>query len=164
MRMLFRNVDNHNLVTELDLIEQIRRYKRLDGNYILVSVVEGTGRGRKRRRRYNPPSANDEETGSMADYLDRSRTATEECVRLLQAEPYLERHVVEKNIYCPYHEDRRTSSTPSGKLYVKTHTFRCFSTRCKRRSNSLQLLRYLKQKKDDDEVKIMRTYIIGCDS
>ena len=50
-----------------------------------------------------------------------------------------------KNIYCPLHENPKTSKTPSAVLYLSTHTFKCFSSRCRisTRISTKQLLNLL---------------------
>ena len=52
-----------------------------------------------------------------------------------------------KNIYCPLHENPKTSKTPSAVLYTSTHTFKCFSSRCRvsTRISTKQLLDMLRR-------------------
>lgn len=80
----------------------------------------------------------------VTTYIEECRLATRECIQILNEKPYLEKDF-NKNIYCPFHEQRITSKTPSAKLYVNTNTFKCFSKRCNRYTNSISLLRFLKQ-------------------
>lgn len=84
---------------------------------------------------------------NLNHYLTRCKNATRECIKILQSDPYLEAQIDNNNIYCPYHENRLTSKTPSGRFYKSKNSFICFSTKCKKRVSSIDLLQHLQQEK-----------------
>lgn len=79
---------------------------------------------------------------SVANYYVNLEKATQQCKDILRSAPYEETDL-DKNIFCPYHENRRFSKTPSARLYMGNNSFVCFSTRCKKKCTSIQLLRFL---------------------
>ena len=94
-------------------------------------------RKRKRRGKIPPP-----ESPTVADYLRDCNRATQECLAILKSPPYNETNF-NNNIFCPFHEIRGVSKTPSAKLFIDNHTLQCFSTRCKKRCKSTVLLQHL---------------------
>ena len=93
---------------------------------------------RKRKRRGKIPP----ESPTVADYLRDCNRATQECLAILKSPPYNETNF-NNNIFCPFHEIRGVSKTPSAKLFIDNHTLQCFSTRCKKRCKSTVLLQHL---------------------
>ena len=79
---------------------------------------------------------------TVAEYLQECDKATQECLAILKSPPYYETNF-NNNIFCPFHETRGISKTPSAKLFIDSHTLQCFSTRCRKRCNSTVLLQYL---------------------
>lgn len=79
---------------------------------------------------------------SVGNYIEQCKKATRACIKILEAQPYNALDF-NRNMFCPYHENKRTSKTPSARLYVKTNTIHCFSKRCNKTTNSISLLRYL---------------------
>lgn len=79
---------------------------------------------------------------SMGDYIEQCEKATRACIKILEAEPYKVLNF-NQNIFCPYHENKNTSKTPSARLYVQTNTIHCYSKRCNKNKNSISLLKYL---------------------
>ena len=128
--MLFRNLDTNEMVDCEELLNDISSFGTLRNDYILVSMEE-----RKVcnfRRKQKP---------TITDYVNKCKEATEKCIQILHPQN------VNRNIFCPYHENKQTSKTPSGKFFVKTNTFKCFSTKCKKKANSMELLAYLERQR-----------------
>ena len=83
----------------------------------------------------------------IKDYLQNQEKITQKCAELLTQEPYNELSAMNQkwqcNIFCPFHEVRGQSRTPSGRLYIDRHRFYCYSTNCNKRVSTKQLLNFL---------------------
>lgn len=57
---------------------------------------------------------------------------TEKCINILITKYDNDEEIVrnEKNIYCPFHENSKTSNSKSGKFHVKLGLYICYSTKC----------------------------------
>lgn len=79
---------------------------------------------------------------SIANYHRELEKATRQCKTILLLAPYEEKDT-DGNIFCPFHENKNYSKTPSARLYTCTNSFVCFSTKCKKKCTSLYLLQFL---------------------
>ena len=128
--MLFRNKETNEILDHHDIVEEIT-LSGLRSDYLLISMDRTKDACFKRRRR--------KPTTSVMDYVNKCNKATEKCLLLLNLQN------VNKNIFCPYHENKQTSKTPSGKFFIKTNTFICFSTKCRKKASSIELLAHLEK-------------------
>lgn len=77
--------------------------------------------------------------------------STKKCTEILANEPYGEKEAMSqnwnRNIYCPYHETKGKSKTPSARLNIKKHFIHCFSKYCNKNVSTDKLLKFLLSKK-----------------
>ena len=79
--------------------------------------------------------------------------ATSECVSLLVDKYKINKNYLLRqkgNIYCPFHENKATSKSPSGKFNISSNTYYCFSSHCpittKKSINSIEFLAQLRKR------------------
>ena len=95
---------------------------------------------------------------TLHSHFNSSATDTEKCITILVNEFKVNEHYIRNekgNIYCPLHENKQKSKTPSGKLFVKSNIYTCFSTNCTLHDNkngnkvisTTSLLKHLNAKK-----------------
>lgn len=67
-------------------------------------------------------------------------SCTENCIRILSKNQNISEELLRNekggNIYCPLHENQKSSKTPSGKLLAKRNLYICFSSNCPLPKNS----------------------------
>lgn len=134
--MLIRCLDTGAEYPISHILQQLRNSNTLSGNYEIIKIQ---GKVSIQLNKLKLSSGN----ASMTDYLQNCHKATKECMIIMENDPYGETNF-NTNIFCPYHEIRGKSKTPSAKLYVDSNTFKCFSSSCKKKCNSVVLLKYLK--------------------
>ena len=106
-----------------------------NGMYELQILKYPINNNRQKRKRtlfdVNPPK-NKKIRGSFDNYIQKLRDSTEQCIDILINTYGENENSIRKgsNIYCPLHERKETSKTPSAKFNVKNNTYICFSTNC----------------------------------
>ena len=102
---------------------------------------------KQRKRKYNI-SYNDNNNnkkiktnykdGNMKNYFETLNRSTEKCIDIFINNFGIKGHDIYegRNIYCPFHENKRSSNSPSAKFRVNDNYYQCFSTNCPLRKNS----------------------------
>ena len=87
----------------------------------------------------------------MKKMIDKPEKATEECISILVNEYEMDEDWIRNergNIYCPFHENKKKSKSPSARFRVSMHSYSCYSSHCplkNRRVSSVELLSTLKR-------------------
>lgn len=85
---------------------------------------------------------------NIKDFFKNLTYSTEQCITILVNNFGINKSFfyTGTNFYCPFHENKNTSKSPSAKFTSKNHTYICFSSNCplkKTRLNSIHLLKEL---------------------
>ena len=98
-------------------------------------------------------------SGRRKTYKNRGggneKKATEQCKSILvNVYGIDENYITEErgNIYCPFHENKRSSNSPSGRFKISKHSYTCYSTQCPLKGivpiHSIELLKRLRLKRN----------------
>ena len=93
---------------------------------------------------------------NIKDYFKHLQSCTEKSISILINNFGVNKNqfYIGTNFYCPFHENKYTSKSPSAKFTNKNHTFTCFSTNCPLKQtttsvvkiNSIKLLKEIRIK------------------
>ena len=78
---------------------------------------------------------NNNNNNDILKYVSELRTATIKCLNILKSLDILNHHSNNNNnnnnnIYCPFHEHKNTSKSPSAVFHNNNNLFICYSTNC----------------------------------
>lgn len=113
-------------------------------------MVKKTRRKYKTKKLKNETN-NNSNVDSLQNYFKNLTHSTRKCINIL-IEKYNvnENQIKYNNIYCPLHENKNTSKSPSGKFNVKFNSYTCFSSKCPIRKtkpkgtiSSIDFLKYI---------------------
>ena len=98
----------------------------------------GGGGGENKKKKKNNNNT------TIDDYVNNLKRCTEKCIEILVDNFDIQRDDIynEKNIFCPFHENKYTSKSPSAKFIIKNNHFLCFSTNCILKSKQQQQQNY----------------------
>ena len=98
-------------------------------------ITDINNKNKKLKKKNNDTSKN----STIDDYLNNLKKCTEKCIKILVNSFDIQENDIynERNIFCPFHEHKETSKSPSAKSIAKKNFFICFSTNCTiRRANN----------------------------
>ena len=94
-------------------------------------MVKKTRQKYKTKKLKNETNNNNSNVNSLQNYFKNLTDSTRKCINIL-IEKYNvnENQIKHNNIYCPLHENKNTSKSPSGKFNIKFNSYTCFSSKC----------------------------------
>ena len=141
-----KDILTNNEVFEL-IILKVQKQDNFNNLFKKRKRTSNNGKNKKLKNNNN---------NTIDDFLNNLRICTEKCIEILVNNFNINENDIynEKNIFCPFHEHKSTSKSPSAKFIVKKNYFICFSSNCTTRKannktgysclNSIVLLNTLK--------------------
>ena len=102
-----------------------------DDEIIILRIpFHQNNKGKKRKNTSN--NNNNNNNNNIKDYFKHLQSSTEKSISILINNFGVNKNhfYIGTNFYCPFHENKYTSKSPSATFTNKNHTFTCFSTNC----------------------------------
>ena len=100
----------------------------------------------RRKRKNTTTTCNTENNKNIKNYFKNLQMSTEKSISILTNNFGINQSHFYRgtNFYCPFHENKYTSKSPSATFTSKNHTFTCFSTKCPLRKTSTTIKDFVK--------------------
>ena len=136
------NNNNNNNNEEKELVILKIPLKLMDKK--VQTKIDNLFKKRKRNYEINNNNNNNKKIkttyrdGNIKSYFETLTESTKKCIEIFINNYGIENNHIfkEKNIFCPFHENKHKSNSPSAKFIVKKNFYICFSTNCPLRKNS----------------------------
>lgn len=119
------------------MVKHYELRKESNNKYEIIIIKYPDNRIRKKntsKRKENGKISATEivQKNTLIDIFKKLNYFTEMCVSIFVNKFGLDEKSIRNgdNIYCPLHENKNTSRSPSAKFNVKFNTYVCFSTKC----------------------------------
>ena len=97
---------------------------------LVILAIPSDKQMMKKRKYIN--KKNNHNKKNIKTYFENLQKSTDESIAILTNVFGINDFHIQKgiNFYCPFHENKYTSKSPSAKFTIENHTFTCFSTNC----------------------------------